>query len=842
VVTDPPGATLYLDRKSLGSVGRAPRPLALQPGKYKVLAELDGHEPAESGEIEARLGNSTRVELSLRRVVGTVRIALNGALQAAVRVDDERAQPACTAPCDLSLAPGQHELFFTADGYRASPRAVLVAARALTTATALFTPLTGSILVEADEPGALISVDGQPAGFTPGVIQNVKVGRRKIHVALHGYTPADMEVEVQADKQAQPPAVKLEPVREVIAVSRYSEEIDDAPSSVTVISGEELRAFAYPTIAEALRGVRGFTISNDRSYPSASVRGLGQPEDYGNRLLVLSDGASLNDDIDGSSHIGSDGRIDLGDVDRIEVVRGPGSLLYGAGALSGVVNLVTRPRDEPDSAHAAVGVYDGAALHARAGFHRSFGADRGIWASVSGAQSNGQDLLVPLSGGAPAVARGVDSFTGVNTSGRAWDGPLTLQWLFNRRDQSVPVGAYLTAFDDPGTHLLDTRAMAELRYEPRVADSLQLLLRGHADRYASREAFQSTPYAVERYEGIWYGAEARLVWTPSPWLRLTAGGEGQVHPVVVMHGQTLYSDSAATYLDEHVPYHFSAGYLLVDASPLPWVKISGGARVDNYSTFGSIVVPRGAVIVKPVEGGILKLMGGRAFRAPSVYEQGYNDGGVSQARAVDPDRGLSLSPESVWSGEIEYSQRFRTDWVALVDGYVSRVQDIIAAGPDAEGSSAIRFQNSATPVLLAGAEVELRRELRNQAMFSVSYGWQRARYLTSQLDDTSLVNAPQHMGSFKALAPIAPEIALLGVRATLEAPRRIDLASPDTTGTSLILDATISGTLRGLGMHYTAGVYNLADQRAQVPVSATFASRTIPQNGRTLLFELSGTF
>src|SRR6185295_18847135 len=120
-------------------------------------------------------------------------------------------------------------------------------------------------------------------------------------------------------------------------------------------------------------------------YPSAAVRGLGQPEDYGNRLLVLSDGQSLNDNIDNASSIGSGARVDLHDVDRIEVVRGPGSLLYGAGALSGVVNLVTRPRDEPNQVHVAVGSYDDSVIRARGGFHYNFRPDAGMWASVGAA-------------------------------------------------------------------------------------------------------------------------------------------------------------------------------------------------------------------------------------------------------------------------------------------------------------------------------------------------------------------------------------------------------------------------------------------------------------------------
>jgi outer membrane receptor protein involved in Fe transport len=314
-----------------------------------------------------------------------------------------------------------------------------------------------------------------------------------------------------------------------------------------------------------------------------------------------------------------------------------------------------------------------------------------------------------------------------------------------------------------------------------------------------------------------------------------------VHPVVSIQGQTL-GQGGAYYVDEHVPYHFGAGYLLVDASFAPWLKFSGGARLDGYSTFGAIVVPRGALIIKPAEGGTLKLMGGRAFRAPSIYEQVYNDGGDTQARAVDPARGLSLNPESIWSGEIEYAQRFKSDWVALVSGHLSRVEDIISAGPDKPGSTVIRFQNSPTPVLLAGGDFELRREFRRQWMLSASYGYQVANYLTYQLDDKSLVNAPAHLASFKGVAPLLSEVALLGLRVTLEAPRRISLDATDTTGTSLIIDATLSGSIKGFGVRYTAGIYNLADQKSVVPVSGTFASPTMPQNGRTLLFDLTGTF
>src|SRR5205823_438931 len=67
VRTDPPGATLYIDRKDLGARGSSPAVLAFAPGTYQVLAELPGYEPAASGPIAAKLGSDTAVELKLKR-------------------------------------------------------------------------------------------------------------------------------------------------------------------------------------------------------------------------------------------------------------------------------------------------------------------------------------------------------------------------------------------------------------------------------------------------------------------------------------------------------------------------------------------------------------------------------------------------------------------------------------------------------------------------------------------------------------------------------------------------------------------------------------------------------
>jgi outer membrane receptor protein involved in Fe transport len=852
VETSPTGATVYLERKDLGSRGRTPRLLAVAPGSYRVLVELEGHEPADAQAVVAELGKQTRVPFTLTRIVGKVMVAVTGGPRAAVRVDDEAGPVACTAPCALELPPGPHALYFAAEGYQAPARQVVVHARQTVSTTARLAILRGSVLVETDETGATIEIDDKPVGFTPAVVQGVAIGRHRLRVTKLGFWPIERAIEVASTEQTSVRDLRLEPVRQIQAASRLTEDIDRAPSSLSIVDGRELRAFGYPTVAEALRGVRGVYLSNDRSYESAGIRGIGEPNDYGNRLLVLRDGLGMNDDLINSSYVGTDARVDLYDVERIEVVRGPGSLLYGAGAMSGVVNLVPRGPDAPSQVFGGLGVWGNGVGHARTGFHYNFDRDAGVWASVGGARSGGFALPVrlidpPAGSDGVELAHATGRFAAVGTEGRSWWGPLNAQWQFHRREQAVPVGAFGSVFDDPRTSYLDERFAGELRFEPRW-ESVELYTRAHANHYhfGGRYVLPDTR-SLESFFGTWVGGEARLRFKLGSMLTATVGGEGQYHPVVTMRGQ--YADRSfaplpgvAPYLDATRPFGFGAGYALLDFRPLDWLQANAGARVDVYSTFGPIVVPRGALLFFPVEGGVLKLMSGRAFRAPSIYEQYYGDGGVSQVAAVQGDR--TLEPESIASGEIEYLQRFLEDFVAVAAAHASYVDGIINTVQDQPGvADVIRYENGKAPALTVGGEVELRREWRQGWMLAAFYGYEHAQYLSHPdpllAESPRLVNAPEHLAGLRGVVPILRDVASIAMRAALEAPRRIDLQHTDTTGLAVIADVALSGEVHLFGLHYVVGVYNIIDWIYELPVTDTFASRTLPQNGRTFMLDLS---
>ena len=858
VKTDPPGATLFIERKDLGTVGVSPRPLALAAGKYRVLAELPGYEPETSGEVEAVVGKRVSVGLTLRKVVGKVAISVDGPPSAAVRVDDQDGPIACSAPCEIDLIPGRHDLYFSADGYQDLQHTVVVQPRKTDAVKGTLVSQTGTLVVRTEERGAAVKVDGKAIGFTPLVARDIPVGKRVVRVEMPGYRPFLTTLEIKPSGQVDLTSVALErldegvSLRQVSAASRTVESVDDAPSSVSLVEKQEIEAFGYPTIYEALRGVRGIALSNDRAYPSAQVRGIGQPGDYGNRFLVLSDGLVLNENVGASSFVAQEARADLGDVERIEIVRGPGSLLYGTGAISGVVNLELRRPDAPSEAHASMGVYDDNVAHARAGFTYNFGKGRSVWASVSAARSDGVDLAVPLPGyprGAPPVAHRVDSFASIGTAGRATFGALTAQWFYHQREQILPVGAYGSTFDDPGSTLQERRFSGEVRFEPRLRDDVQLFTRAHGNYYFAPEMYATSEGVYhEHYTGIWLGAEARLVVTPRPWIRFSVGADGGWSPEASMMGFVKSEAGEAPYLDERHPFASGAAYAIAEGAPRTWLRFSGGVRVNVYSTFGAVVLPRAALIFHPREDHTFKIMGGRAFRAPSVYELYYNDGGLTQLSATDPAPGPTLRPESSWSAELEYSIRFARDWVALAAAHTTWIEDVIgledvpSAPVDPEAGAPVRYANGKQPVLVAGGDIEVRREWRGGLMLSAMYGYQRAQRTETTEADPVLDNVPEHLASVRAVVPVLRDLVSVGLRATLEAPRRIRADSEDRTRPAVLGDATLSGSLTGTGLRYVLGVYNLADWRYEVPVDSTFASRTMPQNGRRFLLNVQYTF
>src|SRR5262245_31833562 len=93
-------------------------------------------------------------------------------------------------------------------------------------------------------------------------------------------------------------------VHSVFGASKYEQRVTQAPSSISIVTAEDIRRFGYTNLADVLSGVRGLYVTNDRNYTYLGVRGFLRPGDYTTRVLVLIDGHRLNDNTYDSGVIG----------------------------------------------------------------------------------------------------------------------------------------------------------------------------------------------------------------------------------------------------------------------------------------------------------------------------------------------------------------------------------------------------------------------------------------------------------------------------------------------------------------------------------------------------------
>ena len=137
---------------------------------------------------------------------------------------------------------------------------------------------------------------------------------------------------------------------QVFGASERLQPVTEAPASVSFITAEEIARYGYRTLADILRGVRGMYVTNDRNFSLLGTRGFAKPGDYNSRILLLVNGHRVNDNVFGQAEIGAEFGIDPAMFERVEIIRGPASSLYGDSAFFAVVNVITRSGASLDGA------------------------------------------------------------------------------------------------------------------------------------------------------------------------------------------------------------------------------------------------------------------------------------------------------------------------------------------------------------------------------------------------------------------------------------------------------------------------------------------------------------
>lgn len=840
VTTDPPGADIYLDREDLGSRGRAPQVLATTPGPHKVKVKLEGMHDAEAS-VRVTKGAERKVTLKLTPIVGTVEIT--GAPEGAEVREGEGGPVLGTLPAKLTLPPGQRLFIVSAKNYNPTQLLVTVKADETVQLKATLSPLpppTGKIVVTANRDNALVRVDGKDSGFTPTVLV-LPVGPHEIEVSLKDYRTVTKTIDVQKDQDYKVAAELRYAAPKVRAASKTLTDADDAAASITILTRDEILAMGYQTLGEALSAVRGVQLHNDRIYNYLGIRGLSPPGDLNTRVLILWDGHAFNDIWAGQGFAERTLDVDLSEIERIEIVRGPGSALYGTGAFFAVINVVPRDVVAPDRHVEAVGGAGGL-WGGKGRVTASVGSVDGPSVLVTGAGflANG-DPVTDL--GDRGVIAGSDREQTLNVGLRAKAAGFTLHGKFTTRQKQIPIAPYDTAVrlpppGQPGTGYNDARGFAELRWE-KDFERLSVAARGYFDitRYDGTYDYDDDtvdpPRPYQQYDlgqAEWFGGEARVRVKLFEGNALSVGLEGQYQLI-----RQADSSELPVTVQNYSRVLLSA-YVLDEWRIGKRVLLNAGLRVDKYLDLDAIpITPRIGVVAKLYEGGVTKLVAGSAFRAPNIFETFQSDGLLTQRPAT------RLAPETIYTVELEHGHNFNEELRLTVGAYFNAIDKLVVFETDAPGMTPLcgpdpanRDQpcdanvNSQNLIFASGAEAELRWQPSRFLFVDGAYSFVR---LWGATGDLYLLTS-QHIFAVKAVVPLLENYIRFGGQATYASPR-----SGTSVGETFLMNLGFSGTLSHF--RYFAGVQNLLDSRTPVPVPTGGLTARVPLYGRTFWLELA---
>ena len=268
----------------------------------------------------------------------------------------------------------------------------------------------------------------------------------------------------------------------VYSASNYEQKATEAPSYISVITAQDIRHWGYRTVEEALRSVTGFYVKNHLTYSTLGVRGFAPTGDANGRILFMVNGHALNNNIDDSAPIGNDFPIDMDLIDRIEIVRGPSSSLYGADAFMGVVNVITRTgksQGEMVSGEAgSLGTYKQTAIYGlnRGGTQAMFSAT--YWDTAAPSHLDSIEDPTGYPGEHDQTRRAMALVTSHG---------FTLQGVASSAEDKTPSSAqWCGSCHQTDTHSTNFHGYADLQYDHRMWKGTQLTARTYYDKYESQ--------------------------------------------------------------------------------------------------------------------------------------------------------------------------------------------------------------------------------------------------------------------------------------------------------------------------------------------------------------------
>jgi outer membrane receptor for ferrienterochelin and colicin len=629
-------------------------------------------------------------------------------------------------------------------------------------------------------------------------------------------------------------------VPEVVSATKVEQKATAVPASITVITSDEIKYHGYRTLADILASVQGFYVTYDRDYDFLGTRGVNLG-DYNSRFLLLVNGHRVNNDLNDGAYIGTAFLLDVDLIDHVEIVRGPGSVLYGNNAFFGVINVITRQGKQVGGMEASgmYGSFD--AYSGRMTIGNQF--TNGLQFLLSGTlyHSDGPENLFYPQFNTPSQNNGVahdmdgDGFGSFFGSVNYKD--FTVEGGFINREKENPTAQYFATFDDSRLRTVDDQSYATLKYAHKFSDTLDV----SADIYYDRSDFQldlpqgppDSPapgpfFYTDQQTGEWAGGEVQV--NKKIWDRhlLTVGGE--FRDDFKQHNLEFEPSTGLVSTDVHDRRQNYGIFAQDDFTVLTNLHLNAGVRYDQTyderDHFNPSWSPRAAIIYDPFRQSTFKFIYGTAFRDPSFYE-------LSELTYLN----IKPQPEKISSYELVYEQGIGQNLRSSVSAYYNHMNNLI----DFQNGSFTNFNADAL-----GLEMALDGKWKNGIRTRLSYTLQHTE---NRDNEVGLPDSPTHLIKFDVSAPLYKDKIFAGLEFQYTSASHTvytDLSSDTLTGPDSPGFAVVNFTLFSQNivknLDVSASVYNLLNNKYDVPSTTFHQQYVIQQDGITFRIKLTYRF
>jgi outer membrane receptor protein involved in Fe transport len=629
----------------------------------------------------------------------------------------------------------------------------------------------------------------------------------------------------------------------VSGATKRMESIRTAPATVRVFTKEEIRDLGAQTLSDLLNLLSPAVVTTQtNSRDSLWLRGVRNR--YNDKVLLLVDSVPISDPV--YSHSPIDEYLALDNVERVEIILGPASALYGSNAFAGTINVITKkPQDKPFcSFQLKGGDYSTKGAFGEFGFKKG---GLGIYAYVSYLDTDGD---------------GLDIETHNKSETLKWNpkqriaGGVTLEyddWIL-RLNRIHYYHTFYTDWDIPtwrwdkeGYHYNDTFLSLEKKF--KLSERTNLSFKGFYSDYDSlnfwrsflwgRQNPNSTPADVEfeidaNKNGSKTGGELQLEFVSSEKASTIAGVSldkirtGRVDDI--WYDVHTGGTTRPFYIDPNSLNNF-AGYFQQSYKPCDQIAILGGIRVDHLDLYGYKTTPRVNFVYTPTKQTVFKCLYGEAFRQPSFREYFTVD-----LTGEFPAGNTSLKPEKIRTLEASGSYLFNSAGELSLALFNEWTYDTIYSEKN------LPYDNHEGQKI-RGLEASYRLILVDKANINLAYSrnW------------CNLYNVPGYIVRAEAIFSISPKVRISANGGYIaKRPRDPDdLYYYDPTkvpfrrgpaGGYLVLNSTLTVYPVWKRLELSASVYNLLDKDYYYPTYEPTKYYDLKAPNRTFLIRLGYRF